>query len=69
VLQALLQSAAATTPDAVLVAAMDADAPGDRLAERLKEIAGAAGAKQVRLRPPDECKDWNQVIQQGRGLP
>ena len=52
----------ATQPEAVLVAAMDADAAGDRYAAKLTELALEAGVRSGRIKPPGGCKDWNEVV-------
>ena len=60
-LRALLQELAAR-PDAVLVAATDADTAGERYAARLAELALEAGIRSGRTQPPGGCKDWNEVV-------
>ena len=65
-LDALLWDLAAQ-PEAVLVAATDADSAGERYAQRLAERAKAAGVRWERLLPPDGQNDWNDVCKQGRG--
>ena len=57
----------ALVPDAVLVAATDADRAGDGYAARLEVIAGVAEVRFERLRPPVEGKDWNDMLKPGRG--
>ncbi len=47
--------------DAVLAAATDADAAGERIAASLLDLATAAGVRCERLLPPDARKDWNDV--------
>ena len=59
-LQALLQ-AFAVQPEAVLVAATDADTAGDRYAARLAGLAAEAGVRSDRILPFDGHKDWNEV--------
>ena len=49
-------------PDAVLVAATDADAAGERHARRLAERAEAAGVRWERLIPPGGQNDWNDAL-------
>jgi len=66
-LDVLLQELAAR-PDSVLVAATDADQPGDRYAARLAELALAAGVRSERLRPMHGLKHWNDLCVRGRGL-
>ena len=65
-LDALLQDLAGQ-PEAVLVAATDADAAGERLAARLAERAKAAGVRWERLAPPGGKNDWNDVLVSRRG--
>ena len=48
-------------PGAVLVAASDADAPGERYAARLAELAGEAGLPSERKAPVGH-KDWDLVL-------
>ncbi len=64
-LGALLQGLAAQ-PAGVLVAATDADKPGERYAERLAAMAEAAGVRSERLVPTNGQNDWNDVLVQGR---
>ena len=52
----------APRPDAVLVAAMDADAAGERYAVKLVELALEAGIRSSRIEPFGGCKDWNEVV-------
>lgn len=54
-------AALARRPGAVLVAASDADAPGERYAVRLAELAGEAGLRAERKAPVGH-KDWNLVL-------
>jgi len=56
----------ASTPDAVVASAADANVAGDRYADHHAELAAEAGVPFARLRPP-EGLDWNDVLQQGRG--
>ena len=49
-------------PGAVLVAATDADAAGERMAARLAELAASAGMACERLRPWGGHKDWNDMV-------
>lgn len=52
-------------PDAVLLAATDADAGGDLLAGRVVDlVAGRIDARRLR---PIGLKDWNDVLRHGRG--
>ena len=60
-LRALLRELA-TRPYAVLVAATDADAAGDRYAVKLAELALEAGVCSGRIEPFGGCKDWNEVV-------
>lgn len=46
-----------------LVAACDGDDQGDVYASRLKEIAGQAGARFIRLWP--DAEDWNEQLRRG----
>ena len=57
----------AAEPAGVLVAATDADRPGDGYAARLEEMAVAAGVRFERLRPPIEGEDWNGMLKPGQG--
>ncbi|MBO0712507.1 MAG: DUF3991 and TOPRIM domain-containing protein [Acetobacteraceae bacterium] len=50
----------------VLLSGTDANATGDRYAERHAALAAEAGVGFARLRPP-EGQDWNDVLRQGRG--
>ena len=54
-------------PDAVLVAATDADGAGERYAQRLAERAKAAGVRWERLVPTGGQNDWNDQLKLGRG--
>ncbi len=65
-LDALLH-ALAGQPEAVLVAATDADPAGKRHAQRLAAMAEAAGVHSERLVPSSGQKDWNDRLRQGRG--
>ncbi len=65
-LDALLQGLAAHS-EGVLVAAIDADAPGKRNAAHLAAMAQAAGVRSERLVPRGGQKDWNDALKQGRG--
>ncbi len=56
----------APLPGAVMVAATDADRAGDGYAARLGVMAGAAGVRFERLRPPVEGQDWNDMLKQRR---
>ena len=58
--------ALASRPGAVLAAATDADAAGERLAGRLAEMAHTAGVPCERLRPGSGHKDWNDCLR-GQG--
>jgi len=64
-LQALLRDLA-VHPEAVLVAATDADAAGDRYAARLMQMAAEAGVRSGRVLPFDGRKDWNDVAKTRR---
>ncbi len=65
-LDALLRDLAAH-PAGVLVAATDADAAGERYAQRLAERAEAAGVRWERLVPPAGQNDWNDALKRRRG--
>ncbi len=71
-LQALLRDLAAQ-PDALLVQATDADAPGERHAAKLAVLAAEAGVPSGRILPFGGRNDWNDVAQARRraalGLP
>ena len=54
--------ALAARPDAMLVAATDANDQGETYAERLRLLAEHAGCAWHRLRPPAD--DWNEALQQ-----
>lgn len=58
-------AAIASTPGAVLASATDANAAGERYAERHAELARSAGVGFERLRPPIGI-DWNDTIRQRR---
>ncbi len=64
-LQVLLQDLAAQ-PDAVLVQATDADAPGERHAAKLAILAAEAGVRSGRILPFGGRNDWNDVVQAQR---
>jgi hypothetical protein len=57
----------AALPDGLVASATDANTAGDRYAEYHAELAGAAGVRFERLRPPDGL-DFNDVLKKGRGL-
>ncbi len=59
-LQALLQDLA-VHPEAMLVAATDADKAGDRYAAKLAALATEAGVHSRRILPFNGHKDWNEV--------
>ena len=65
-LDALLRDLAGQ-PEAVLVAATDADQAGERYAQRLAEQAKAAGVRSERLTPPNGQNDWNDMLKHRRG--
>ena len=65
-LDALLRDLAGQ-PEAVLVAASDADQAGQHYAQRLAERAQAAGVRSERLTPPNGQNDWNDEIKYRRG--
>jgi hypothetical protein len=48
--------------------ATDNDITGDRMSERLHELAREAGVPATRLKPPAPIKDWNEQIQIGAGI-
>jgi hypothetical protein len=56
----------ASTPDAVVASAPDANVAGDHYASYHAALAAEAGVPFARLRPP-EGLDWNDVLRQGRG--
>ena len=60
-LEALLAQMA-MLPGAVLCSATDANGPGDRFAERHRELAEKFSVPFARLRPPIEGSDWNDVL-------
>jgi len=64
-LQALLRDLA-VQPDAVLVQATDADAPGERYAAKLAALAAEAGVRSGRILPFGGRNDWNDVAQARR---
>src|ERR1700677_1366106 len=49
-------------PDALFCSATDANGPGDRFADRHQSLARKFGVPFVRLRPPTEGGDWNEVL-------
>jgi hypothetical protein len=55
-------------PAAVLVAATNADAAGERYAERLAGMAAEAGLRSERLLPTDGQNDFNDALKTGREL-
>jgi hypothetical protein len=67
-LQALrtLVASRAMDPAAELIAASDADPPGDRHATCLTELAATAGMRAARLRPPPAAGDWNELLVRAR---
>ncbi len=64
-LRVLLRDLAAQ-PDAVLVRATDADAPGERHAAKLAALAAEAGVRSGRILPFGGMNDWNDVAQARR---
>ena len=48
--------------DALFCSAADANAPGDRFADRHRSLAEKFGIPFVRLRPPIEGSDWNDLL-------
>ena len=60
-LEALLITMA-MLPGALFCSATDANEPGDRFAERHRSLAGKLSVPFVRLRPPIEGRDWNDVL-------
>ncbi|CCE98669.1 hypothetical protein SFHH103_04180 (plasmid) [Sinorhizobium fredii HH103] len=50
----------ASRPDALLLAATDANPQGELFAERLRALAVETGCDWSRLRPPEE--DWNETL-------
>jgi Toprim-like/Protein of unknown function (DUF3991) len=63
-LQAML-ARLTTNPETIIASATDANAAGDRYAERHAELAADAGVRFERLRPP-EGLDFNDVLKQRR---
>ena len=57
-----LLKAVADNPNALAVAAFDADLQGERYAGFLAEMAAKAGVPCDRLIPPDGWNDWNQAL-------
>lgn len=55
-------------PVAVMVAATNADAAGERYAERLAAMAGAAAVRSERLPPTGGENDFNDALRKGRGV-
>jgi hypothetical protein len=47
-----------------VLAAVDSDAAGDKLASRIEEIARGRSAIAFRRHSPSPAKDWNDVLQQ-----
>jgi hypothetical protein len=66
-LQALLQDLV-VQPDAVLVQATDADAPGERHAAKLAALAAEAGVRSGRILPSGGHNDWNDVAKARRRI-
>jgi len=66
-LQALLQDLV-VQPDAVLVQATDADAPGERHAAKLAALAAEAGVRSGRILPFGGHNDWNDVAKARRRI-
>jgi hypothetical protein len=60
-LEALL-ARVAPPAGALLCSAADANGPGDRFADRHRSLAEKFGVAFVRLRPPIEGGDWNDVL-------
>ncbi len=58
----------AAIPNAVLVAASDADRAGAGYAARLAAMARAVGVRFERLPPPDGYKDWNDAIKPAEAI-
>jgi hypothetical protein len=52
----------AVFPDAILCSATDANRAGERYALRHQQLAGQASIAFMRLRPPIEGGDWNDVL-------
>jgi hypothetical protein len=65
-LQTIIADLAALS-DGLVASAVDANTPGDRYAEYHAKLAGAAGVRFERLRPPHGF-DFNDVLKKGRGL-
>ena len=66
-----LKSALAALPATAasrMTIATDNDITGDRMSERLHEIAREAGVPATRLKPPGPIKDWNEQVQIGAGI-
>ena len=64
-LEALLASIA-MVPGALFCSATDANGPGDRFAERHRLLADQSRVSFMRLRPPIEGGDWNDVLRANR---
>jgi hypothetical protein len=62
-LEALMVAMSCLT-EAVVCGATDANAAGDRFADRHRAFAQAFGIAFIRLRPPVEVGDWNDVLRQ-----
>ena len=60
-----LLSRLASSLDALLAIATDANHAGDRYADQLAGLAHQAGVRTSQLRPPDGL-DWNDVIKERR---
>ncbi len=60
-------SALSTRNGGELVIATDDDTAGHGYADRLMDMAAAFDVKTNRLLPTNGAKDWNDVLQQGRG--
>lgn len=61
----LMKAAASAMPrDAKIIAAMDADATGDKLAENVRQSVELTGRDDLLyvLHPPDGFKDWNDQL-------
>ena len=58
----LLLATMSQLPRATLFSAADANAPGDRFADRHRALAEAHRVAFVRLRPPLEGGDWNDAL-------
>ena len=56
----------ARSPDGVVASAADANTAGDRHTDHHAVLAGAAGVRFIRLRPPKGL-DFNGVLRKGRG--